>query len=64
MNAEQYEVTHRKFVDYLQLEVLAGGTTPQDPPLTGGYPPPRTPPSRPRAMATHRVKPSRPDDGV
>jgi hypothetical protein len=64
MNAGQYEVARRKFVDYLHLAVLAGGTTPQDPPITGGYPPPRTPPSLPSAMATHSVKPSRPADGV
>src|SRR5262249_40636353 len=47
--------------------VLARGDDPPEPPDHGGLPPPRTPwpPSRPpRAIATHRVKPSRPTDGV
>ena len=57
MNVGRYEVAQRKFVEYLYLAFI------QVSPLChrvqcGPWA------RRPSTMATHRVKPSRPDDGT
>jgi lysine/ornithine N-monooxygenase len=57
MNAGRYEVARRKFVDYLHLAFSQMLPLRYSAQVCLAA-------SRPSAMATHRVKPSRPADGV
>jgi hypothetical protein len=66
MNAGQYEVARRKFVDYLQLAFIP--MSPLRYSARAAAFAERVQAClvarRPRTMATHKVKPSRPADGV
>ncbi len=63
MNAGQYESKPPSLVIFLQKPFMWLSPC-RYPPRHGGGQEPRWAASRPSVMATHRVKPSRPADGV